>query len=67
MRQQQAAQERVERLEAELSDATPDAAAIEVLEDQLKVAREEQNRCEEVFEDMIEKKVELGAENKVNK
>ena len=67
MRQQQAAQERVERLEAELSDATPDAAAIEVLEDQLKVAKEEQNRCEEVYEDMVEKKVELGAENAVNK
>lgn len=57
----------METLEAELSDATPDAAAIEVLEDQLKTAREDQKRCEEVYEDMVEKKVDLGAENAANK
>lgn len=66
-RQVQAAQDRVERLEGELSDATPDAAAIEVLEDQLSTAREEQKRCEEVYEDMVEQKMELGAENAANK
>ncbi|KAH6637581.1 dna repair protein-like protein rad18 [Boeremia exigua] len=63
----QAAQDRVEALEAELSDATPDAAAIEVLEDQLRTARDEQKRCEEVYEDMVEQKMELGAENATNK
>ncbi|KAJ8107041.1 hypothetical protein OPT61_g9137 [Boeremia exigua] len=63
----QAALDRVEQLEAELSDATPDAAAIEVLEDQMRTAREEQKRYEEIFEDMVERKLELGNENAANK
>lgn len=63
----QKAQERMETLEAELSDATPDAATIEVLEEQLNTAKEEQKRNEEVYEDMVDKKVTLGDENRVNK
>jgi chromosome segregation ATPase len=62
----QKAQDRVETLEAELSDATPDAAAIEVLEEQLTAAKEEQKRNEEVFEDIATKKIELGDENVIN-
>ncbi|KAF1928879.1 structural maintenance of chromosomes protein 6 [Didymella exigua CBS 183.55] len=63
----QGAQDRVEQLEAELSDATPDAAAIEVLEEQLKTAQEELRRCEDIFEDVVAKKLELGDENASNK
>lgn len=66
-REVQGAQDRVEMLESELSDATPDAAAIEVLTDQIRAAKEEQQRCENVYEDMVEKKMELGAENAANK
>jgi chromosome segregation ATPase len=51
--QHQRAQDAVERLEGELSDATPDAAAIEVLEEQLENAQEELQRAEGVFEDMV--------------
>ncbi|KAF2630071.1 dna repair protein-like protein rad18 [Macroventuria anomochaeta] len=63
----QKAQDRMETLEAELSDATPDAAAIEVLEDQLRTASEDQKRCEEVYEDMVVKKMDLGNDNATNK
>lgn len=63
----QKAQEKAEKLEGELSDATPDAAAIEVLEEQLKTAQEEQKRCEDIFEDVVAKKLELGDENAINK
>ncbi|UPX19353.1 RNA helicase [Ascochyta rabiei] len=63
----QKAQDRMERLEADLSDATPDAAAIEVLEEQLATAKEDQKRCEDVYEDMVEKKLSLGDENAINK
>lgn len=66
-RELQAAQVRAENLEAELNDATPDAAAIEVLEEQLRSAQEEQKRCEDIFEDMAVKKYSLGAENADNK
>lgn len=62
----QKAQDKVEKLEGELSDATPDAAAIEVLEEQLKTAQKEQKRCEDIFEDVVAKKLELGDENAVN-
>ncbi|KAJ4412689.1 Structural maintenance of chromosomes protein 6 [Didymella pomorum] len=62
----QKAQDKAEKLEGELSDATPDAAAIEVLEEQLRTAQEEQKRCEDIFEDVFAKKVELGDENSVN-
>lgn len=57
----------MEKLEADLSDATPDAAAIEVLEEQLNTAKEDQKRCEDVYEDMVAKKIDLGDENAINK
>lgn len=66
-RELQAAQVRAENLEAELNDATPDAAAIEVLEEQLRTAQEELKRCEDVYEDIAEKKFSLGEENADNK
>lgn len=63
----QKAQDRMEKLEADLSDATPDAAAIEVLEEQLNTAKEDQKRCEDVYEDMVARKIDLGDENVINK
>jgi chromosome segregation ATPase len=63
----QKAQERMEKLEADLSDATPDAAAIEVLEDQLNTAKQDQQNSEGVFEDIVEKKITLGDENRIHK
>ena len=62
----QKAQDKAEKLEGELSDATPDAAAIEVLEEQLRTAQDEQKRCEDIFEDVVAKKLELGDENSIN-
>lgn len=60
-------QDTVERLETELSEATPDAAAIEVLEELLGVAQEELKRAEGIFEDLVLQEDQLGAENRVNK
>jgi chromosome segregation ATPase len=58
----QRAQDAVERLEGELSDATPDAAAIEVLQEQLDTAQEELTRVEGVFEDMVLQRDKLNEE-----
>jgi uncharacterized protein YoaH (UPF0181 family) len=58
----QRAQDAVERLEGELSDATPDAAAIEVVEEQLETAQEELTRVEGVFEDMVLQRDKLNEE-----
>ncbi|CAO2656318.1 Nn.00g051210.m01.CDS01 [Neocucurbitaria sp. VM-36] len=63
----QKAQDKVDRLESELSEATPDAAAIEVLEDALANAQEELQRAEGVFEDMVLQRDKLDAEAKANK
>jgi DNA repair exonuclease SbcCD ATPase subunit len=57
----------VDRLEGELSEATPDAAQIEVLEAQLEEARDELKRVGDVYVDVEAKKAELDGENKINK
>ena len=63
----QRAQDVVERLEGELSDATPDAAAIEVLQEQLDTAQEELTRVEGVFEDMVLQRDRLNEEATASK
>jgi chromosome segregation ATPase len=63
----QRAQDAVERLEGELSDATPDAAAIEVLQEQLDSAQEELQRVEGVFEDMVLQRDKLNEESSTSK
>src|SRR5437899_2080581 len=63
----QRAQDKVDRLEGELSEATPDAAAIEVLGDALKNAKEELQRASGVFEDMVFQRVQLNEEARANK
>ncbi|EAT78076.2 hypothetical protein SNOG_14536 [Parastagonospora nodorum SN15] len=55
------------RLEDELSKATPDAAAIDVLEENLAVAVREVAEAEGVYEDMIVQKSALNTENRENK
>lgn len=50
----QAAQETVDRIDAELSEATPDAAGIEVLEESLVSLRGELERSEDVYADIVE-------------
>jgi chromosome segregation ATPase len=57
----------VDRLEDELSKATPDAAAIEVLEEELEQAKDELKRVGEIFVDVETRKAELNEENKINK
>jgi len=57
----------VDRLEGELSEATPDAAAIEVLEEELANVKEELKRAEDVYEDLEARKLELNDENRANK
>lgn len=57
----------MESLEAELHDATPDATAIEVLEDQLRTANEDHKRIEGVLDDMGDKKCSLDEDNAANK
>jgi chromosome segregation ATPase len=57
----------VDQLEGELSDATPDAAAIEVLEEQLTNLREESERTKGQFEDMVASKIELDQESRTKK
>jgi len=63
----QRAQDDQERLEAELSEATPDAAAIETLEEELAGAREELHRAEGIFEDLVVQKDVRNKEAQVNK
>ncbi len=62
----QKAQDKVDRLEGELSDATPDAAAIEVLEDSLRTANEELDHAEGVFQDLVLQKDKLNADAKAS-
>ncbi|KAF2129939.1 P-loop containing nucleoside triphosphate hydrolase protein, partial [Dothidotthia symphoricarpi CBS 119687] len=63
----QRAHDAVERLEIELSNATPDDAAIDVLQEQREVAKEELERAEGVFEDVVLQRVKLNDENRINK
>ncbi|KAF1830546.1 P-loop containing nucleoside triphosphate hydrolase protein [Decorospora gaudefroyi] len=63
----QGASEKVDRLEGELSEATPDAAAIEVLEDALDTAKAELQRHSDIYTDIKAKKIELNEENRANK
>lgn len=63
----QKAQDKVDRLEGELSEATPDAAAIEVLKDTLANAQEELQRTEGLFEDMVVQRDEVNRDAKASK
>lgn len=63
----QKAQDKVDQLEGELSEATPDAAAIEVLEDALANAQNELEHAEGVFEDMVIQRDRLNKEARTNK
>ena len=63
----QKASDKVDRLEGELSDATPDAAAIEVLQDALANAQDELQRASGVFEDMVLQRDNLNTEARANK
>lgn len=63
----QRAHDAVERLEIELSNATPDDAAIDVLEEQLESAKEELERAKGVFEDVVLQRDKLNKENRINK
>jgi chromosome segregation ATPase len=60
----QQASDTVGRLEDELSKATPDAAAIDVLRETLTEAQEELEHAEGVYEDMILQRDKLSAECK---
>ncbi|KAL1800195.1 hypothetical protein ACET3X_000537 [Alternaria dauci] len=63
---QRAAKE-VDRLENELDEATPDAAAIQVREADLAKAQEKVKDCENIFEDLKIEKYQLDDQNKANK
>jgi chromosome segregation ATPase len=63
----QRASANVDRLEGELSEATPDAAQIEVLEAQLEETKDELKRVGDVYVDVEARKAELDGENKINK
>jgi chromosome segregation ATPase len=63
----QQSSDKVDRLEDELSKATPDAAAIEVLEEELEQAKDELKRVGDVYVDVETRKAELNEENKSNK
>lgn len=63
----QHASDNLDRLEGELSEATPDAAAIEVAEEALETAKTEFTRLDGFFEDLQLRKYELNAENRNNK
>lgn len=63
----QHAQDAVDRIDGELSDATPDAAAIEVLEEALAKAQEELERSEGVLEDIMTQIALLNEECKRKK
>lgn len=62
----QRAQDLQERLDAELSDAAPDAADISVLEGELATARGELQRTEGIYEDLVVQKHRLNEEAKEN-
>ncbi|EMD68806.1 hypothetical protein COCSADRAFT_109770 [Bipolaris sorokiniana ND90Pr] len=63
----QQASDNLDRLEGELSEATPDASAIEVAREALETAKEEFKSLEGVFEDITTRKFELNEENRANK
>lgn len=63
----QHASDNLDRLEGELSEVTPDAAAIEVAEEALETAKKEFGRLDGFFEDLQLRKFELNAENRDNK
>jgi chromosome segregation ATPase len=63
----QEASDTVGRLDDELSKATPDAAAIDVLQETLADAQEELRRAEGVYEDMVLQRDKLNAECKEDK
>ncbi|KAH8643801.1 P-loop containing nucleoside triphosphate hydrolase protein [Alternaria alternata] len=63
----QRANKEVDRLENELDEATPDAAAIQVREADLAKAQEELMISEGTFEDLKMSKYQLDDENKANK
>ena len=63
----QRASDNLDRLEGELSEATPDASAIEVAREMLKNAEDEKRVVEGLFEDLQEHKIELNEQNRVNK
>ncbi|KAI8939595.1 hypothetical protein NX059_003359 [Plenodomus lindquistii] len=62
----QGAQDFHERLDAELSDAAPDAADISVLEESLANARDELQRAEGIYEDLALQKHSLNREASEN-
>jgi chromosome segregation ATPase len=55
------------RLEEELSAATPDAAAIDVIQESLTEAQEALKEAEGVYEDLLVQRDKLNTENKENK
>lgn len=63
----QHASDTLDRLEGELSEATPDASAIEVAREMLKNAENEKRIVEGLFEDLQVRKIELNEQNRVNK
>jgi chromosome segregation ATPase len=63
----QQASDTVGRLEDELSKATPDAAAIDVLQESLAEAQEALVRAEGVYEDMVLQRDKLNTEQKADK
>ncbi|KAL6149920.1 Structural maintenance of chromosomes protein 6 [Exserohilum turcicum] len=63
----QHATDNLDRLEGELSEATPDASAIEVAREMLDNAKEEYQRLEGLFEDLQLRKHQLNEENQNNK
>ncbi|KAF2033378.1 P-loop containing nucleoside triphosphate hydrolase protein [Setomelanomma holmii] len=63
----QEAADTVGRLEDELSNATPDAAAIEVLQDSLVEAQDDARRAGEIYEDIILQRDKLNEESRTSK
>lgn len=63
----QRAQTKVDTLQSELDEATPDAAAIEVLVEQLDNLKEEAKHIEDQLEDMLATKFELDNESRAKK
>jgi chromosome segregation ATPase len=63
----QQASDTVGHLEDELSKATPDAAAIDVLEESLAEAQDALRRAEGVYEDMVLQRDKLNTEQKADK
>ena len=63
-REFQEAQNRVEQLETELSDATPDAAAIDQLQEEVATAQEELKFEEGQYEDAVGEEERLNSKQK---